>query len=186
MDRLGWINWAGKRAELFADESQKLIPPALRRTLHIGMIEHGRKVCASRTPKCGDCSLAELCLHADGKRVKRPTVVDLCCGAGGFSWGFMQAGFEIMLGVDDCKQALATFATNIPGSKTLAADVTAKSTLGVIRALLGRRRPTVVVAGPPCQGFSRAGRRKAADPAQRSPSRDNAVSCRAKARYHRL
>src|SRR5690606_6385340 len=99
----------------------------------------------------------------DSDSEARPTVVDLCCGAGGFSWGFLQAGFDIRLGVDHCRHALATYAKNIPGAKTLKADITDASMATQIRSVLGRKRPTVVIAGPPCQGFSRAGRRDASD-----------------------
>jgi DNA (cytosine-5)-methyltransferase 1 len=164
MDRLGWIDWKGKRGELLADAAQSIVPAPLRRNLHIGLIQHARQVCAGRKPLCGDCCLAELCRHSSEKQKRRPVVVDLCCGAGGFSWGFMQAGFEVLLGVDQCKNALATFALNIPGAQTLAADVTARETLKEIRRKLSGRQPTVVIAGPPCQGFSRAGPRKSTDP----------------------
>jgi DNA (cytosine-5)-methyltransferase 1 len=163
LERLGWIKWRGRRGEVVADEAQNLVPPALRRAVHIGMVEHGRKFCRSRTTDCDKCSLAELCEHATEDAPERPTVIDLCCGAGGFSWGFMQAGFNVVLGVDQCKNALATYSANIPGSQTLAADVTCRTSLREIKRLV-TRRPTVVVAGPPCQGFSRAGPRKAADP----------------------
>ena len=41
-------------------------------------------------------------------------VLDLFCGAGGFSLGFRNAGFQIVAGIDNDAQALATFARNFP------------------------------------------------------------------------
>ena len=40
------------------------------------------------------------------------TVLDLFCGAGGFSEGFRQQGFDIVLGVDNWQPAIDTFNHN--------------------------------------------------------------------------
>lgn len=40
-------------------------------------------------------------------------VIDLFCGAGGFSKGFKDCGFEILLGVDNSVQKLITYSRNI-------------------------------------------------------------------------
>ena len=40
------------------------------------------------------------------------TVVDLFCGAGGLSKGFMDAGFDVKLGIDFDDAALNTFSHN--------------------------------------------------------------------------
>ena len=37
------------------------------------------------------------------------TVIDLFSGAGGLSKGFLDAGFEVLLGIDNDKAALSTF-----------------------------------------------------------------------------
>jgi DNA (cytosine-5)-methyltransferase 1 len=76
----------------------------------------------------------------------------------------MQAGCEATLGVDLDRHALSTFAANLPGVKTLRIDITSKKAAGEILAALNGRRPKVVIAGPPCQGFSRAGPRNPDDP----------------------
>lgn len=39
-------------------------------------------------------------------------VIDLFCGAGGFSEGFKQAGYEIVLGVDMWEDALKSYEVN--------------------------------------------------------------------------
>ena len=44
---------------------------------------------------------------------RRPTCVDIFCGCGGFSLGFMQAGFEIVAAVDWEPDALLTYMINL-------------------------------------------------------------------------
>ena len=45
------------------------------------------------------------------------TCVDLFCGAGGFSRGFLDAGYDVVLGVDYDDAALETFQRNIASSE---------------------------------------------------------------------
>jgi DNA (cytosine-5)-methyltransferase 1 len=90
-----------------------------------------------------------------------PTVVDLFCGAGGLSLGFVQAGYEVVLAVDNNNVALKTYAANL-GTHSINLDLSAE---------IDWPSPTVVVGGPPCQGFSSAGLRKAKD------YRNSLVSC---------
>lgn len=87
-----------------------------------------------------------------------PNIIDLFCGCGGFSLGFGKAGFNVLLGIDVWKDALKTFAQNHSGSKTLEADL---STLLPEDAepLLDGKKVDVIIGGPPCQGFSIAGKR---------------------------
>ena len=82
----------------------------------------------------------------------RPTVVDLFCGAGGLSEGFKQAGFKILLGVDNDPVAAETYRKNhgkCIGDKSIE-EVTAET----IYEKAGTRNITVLAAGPPCQAFS--------------------------------
>jgi len=75
-------------------------------------------------------------------------VVDLFCGAGGFSEGFRQAGFDIVAGVDNAETACRTFALNHPGAEVINED---------IRNLDVRDLPDdidVLIGSPPCQEFS--------------------------------
>lgn len=47
-----------------------IVPPELRYELHVLLIGHGRTVCTSRTPRCGECGVAVLCNRvgvADGR-----------------------------------------------------------------------------------------------------------------------
>ena len=50
-------------------------------------------------------------------------LIDLFCGAGGFSHGFHQAGFEIVLGVDNDPTVEDTFLVNHPDAEFINSDV---------------------------------------------------------------
>jgi endonuclease-3 len=41
-----------------------LVPPEEWGTLSLRLILHGRKVCRARTPRCGECLLADICPSA--------------------------------------------------------------------------------------------------------------------------
>ena len=51
------------------------------------------------------------------------TVLDLFCGAGGLSRGFIDAGFSVKLGVDFDVMALKTFAMNHDGATAMNLDL---------------------------------------------------------------
>lgn len=92
-----------------------------------------------------------------------PSVVDLFCGAGGFSLGFHAAGCRILAAADADAPAAATFRRNLgllqPGHEP---HVPEDGNLEEIDLdwLVGGVRPDIVIGGPPCQAFSRLGRAK--------------------------
>lgn len=85
--------------------------------------------------------------------------IDLFCGAGGLSKGFMDAGFSIIVGVDNDQDALNTFALNHNGAIALNEDLSKQETFDKIKQIAGDRSIDVIIAGPPCQGFSLTGPR---------------------------
>lgn len=150
---------------------------------------------------------------------KRPIAIDLFCGAGGFSLGFIQAGFEIVAGLDYDYDCMITYLTNLgsypanihyidPADKKKVNEKMekrmkrqAKKNGGVLQQPVSgsgwiRHEPNVpgvshyfygdarkitgqeildaiglkigdvdcVMGGPPCQGFSTAGKRDVMDP----------------------
>jgi endonuclease-3 len=42
-----------------------LVPDDIKYRLHLNMVEHGRKVCRARRPRCVECCLREMCLGAE-------------------------------------------------------------------------------------------------------------------------
>jgi DNA (cytosine-5)-methyltransferase 1 len=86
-------------------------------------------------------------------------VIDLFSGCGGFSYGFENAGFSVLLGVDNDEKSLKTFEKNHKNSKGLKLDLHEDEAIETIISELGNKKVDVIIAGPPCQGFSLTGRR---------------------------
>lgn len=84
--------------------------------------------------------------------------LDLFCGCGGLSLGFEKAGINILLGIDAWQDAITTFNYNHKNSQGLCADL---STLNPkdVESNLNNKSVDIIIGGPPCQGFSVAGKR---------------------------
>ena len=70
-------------------------------------------------------------------------VVDLFCGAGGFSLGLRQEGFEVVAGYDNEPKAIAVHRTNLPHTPGMAGFRSSAPVLTAFpptRTLLGRGR----------------------------------------------
>lgn len=86
-------------------------------------------------------------------------VLDLFAGIGGFSMGFKKAGFEIICSFDKWKDACETHKKNhrFPIRNVDISDRASNYWKEWSEA-------NVIIAGPPCQGFSMAGTRDIEDP----------------------
>jgi len=90
------------------------------------------------------------------------TVLDLFSGCGGLSYGFEKASFNVMYGIDSWEDALKTYAFNHKQSKAIKEDLGTKSVLEIINE--NNIKPVdLIIGGPPCQGFSIAGKRDVND-----------------------
>ena len=88
----------------------------------------------------------------------KPTVIDLFAGVGGLSLGFEMAGFEVALANEYDPSIAEAYKKNRPGTKMIVEDITklpVEETFGPYEG-----KVTVVIGGPPCQGFSQKGMRK--------------------------
>ncbi|MDA1347165.1 MAG: DNA (cytosine-5-)-methyltransferase [Crenarchaeota archaeon] len=85
----------------------------------------------------------------------KPRVIDIFCGVGGFSRGFEMAGFDITFGVDNWGIAMETFKKSHKHTKALKKNVEDLDD----EDFNNFGNVDVVIAGPPCQGFSMSGKR---------------------------
>jgi DNA (cytosine-5)-methyltransferase 1 len=89
--------------------------------------------------------------------------VDLFCGAGGMTQGFVQAGFEALASVEMTPIASATHQKNFPRCQHFCGDIATFDSQKCLEKM-GYPEVHLVVGGPPCQGFSVAGKRDPNDP----------------------
>jgi DNA (cytosine-5)-methyltransferase 1 len=89
---------------------------------------------------------------------RQPTVIDLFCGIGGMTLGFVEAGFRPVFAIDHNRFAVDTYKANF-GDHAICGD---------IRKIEHFPRADVVIGGPPCQGFSRLGKQTHGRPTEES------------------
>lgn len=83
-------------------------------------------------------------------------LIDLFCGAGGMTRGFVDTGsFEPVLAVDFDEAACETYGANFGEDHVTCAP---------IEMVARFPRADILIGGPPCQGFSNLGKRDPADP----------------------
>lgn len=107
---------------------------------------------------------------------QRPIAVDLFAGAGGFSLGIEQAGFDVMVAVEHDPIHACTYCFNFPLTRVLNIDATTVSANAIASAVkhayklhhphasnTWNGKIDLVFGGPPCQGFSIIGKRSLDD-----------------------
>ena len=102
-------------------------------------------------------SLVTLCNELRAEQPGQLLAADLFSGAGGLSLGLQEAGIEVVFSVDHDAEAVETHRHHFPGMSVdwdLADATVVEQTAGIIRAA----GVDVLVGGPPCQPFSKAGR----------------------------
>ena len=85
------------------------------------------------------------------------TYLDLFAGAGGLSLGFDRAGLRQLLSIELEPAYCETYHINFPSHCILQQDLTQLSEQDLLHHL-DNQRIDVIIGGPPCQGFSMAGK----------------------------
>jgi len=123
------------------------------------------KTIQERIRECLEYGINAKLTNVSNVSEKTYNVVDLFSGAGGLSRGFMDAGFNVVLGVDFDDAALKTFKENHGNAEAMKLDLFDHGNIEKIYDYLIKReiKLDVLVGGPPCQGFSLAGKREEFD-----------------------
>ncbi len=86
------------------------------------------------------------------------TAISLFAGAGGCSLGFKNAGFNLLLAIDNNEDAVSTYNMNFLDTPCLKEDITRLDAEDILRhAGIKKGKLDFLIGGPPCQGFSSAG-----------------------------
>jgi len=96
------------------------------------------------------------------------TVADIFAGAGGLSFGFKLAGYTPITALEMNVHSARTYEYNHPEARVIRGDATKEDALEEftesIIEVVGEGKLDALIGGPPCQGFSTAGWRRANDP----------------------
>lgn len=148
------------------DHLESVVPWNLRRRFHVNAVAHGRQRCKSKSPLCVGCPLSRMCLVSKAEREPevlarpKPLALELFSGAGGMSYGFSQAGFQIAQAIEKDQRAADTFRANHTETDLIVGDVSTLEPAVVAKRVSIRRGDlTLLFGGPPCQGFSESNRR---------------------------
>lgn len=87
-------------------------------------------------------------------------ILDLFCGAGGFSYGMEQnPNFETVIALDNDLYVGETFKRNMPNATVVIGDITDEAVKQNIIEQSKTMGVNMIIGGPPCQGYSNKGKK---------------------------
>ncbi|MHC1590712.1 MAG: DNA cytosine methyltransferase [Candidatus Helarchaeales archaeon] len=93
-------------------------------------------------------------------------VLDLFCGAGGFSLGFEQnPEMKVILAIDLAPTVLKAYQFNFPDTKILQEDISQLRSEDMLDVM--KTAPDVIIASPPCEAYSNANPTRKPEPLMR-------------------
>lgn len=97
------------------------------------------------------------------KREKRPTAMSFFAGCGGLCYGITSAGFNIVASNELVEDYKKVYQQNFPNARFLSNDIKDISDEEIDAILKQYPEIDLFAGGPPCQGFSLAGKRDVKD-----------------------
>ena len=94
---------------------------------------------------------------------KKLNVIDLFCGCGGMTTGLIEAGLNVVAGIDIWECAIKSYEANHK-HLSICKDLSKFKPSELIEKYNIPEKIDIIVGGPPCQGFSIAGKRDKKDP----------------------
>ena len=94
------------------------------------------------------------------ERVSSFKILDLFCGAGGFSYGMEKnPHFKTVISLDNDPSVGETFKKNMPDCDVRIGDITDNKVKKSIKEKAKKLGVNMIIGGPPCQGYSNKGKK---------------------------
>jgi len=94
------------------------------------------------------------------EKTKEFRILDLFCGAGGFSYGMEKnPNFKTVISLDNDPFVGETFKKNMPNCDVIIGDITAPAIHKTILEKAIAAKVNMIIGGPPCQGYSNKGKK---------------------------
>lgn len=93
-------------------------------------------------------------------RISQFNILDLFCGAGGFSYGMEKNDhFRTVISLDNDEYVKPTFEKNMPDCNVIIGDITSDEIKSRIIETALLKGVNMIIGGPPCQGYSNKGKK---------------------------
>ena len=93
-------------------------------------------------------------------KIDKYIILDLFCGAGGFSYGMEKnPHFKTLVSLDNDPYVGDTFKKNMPECDVVIGDITQNIIKNRIIEISKAKGVNMIIGGPPCQGFSNKGKK---------------------------
>lgn len=87
-------------------------------------------------------------------------ILDLFCGAGGFSYGMdKNPHFSTVVALDVDGESANTFKKNMPDTEVIVGDITDSEVKEKVVLTAKEAKVNMIIGGPPCQGYSMKGKK---------------------------
>lgn len=94
------------------------------------------------------------------ERIEGFRILDLFCGAGGFSYGMEKnPNFKTVVALDNDPYTGETFRRNMPDCAVFIGDITTEEIKRTVVDEAKKRQVNMIIGGPPCQGYSNKGKK---------------------------
>lgn len=98
--------------------------------------------------------------QSEAKKTMEFKMLDLFCGAGGFSYGMHKnSSFTTVVALDFDERAAETFKKNMPQTEVIVGDITDTAVKEKVISLSQKYGVNMIIGGPPCQGYSMKGKK---------------------------